>query len=454
MQILRNSVAAGLFLAMLLPAQYPAVSPWWQAGQGTVLPQTQDWQDTTGLLRILNFTGDFQTQGHPFFTPLGTNGRACVTCHQPNASMSISTLMLQQRWDQTQGQDPVFAATDGSNCPILDQTQMSSHSLLLNRGLFRIALPWPPKAADGISTITPEFQIAVVNDPTGCNTGSQFGLNSQQPTVSVYRRPRVVANVAYLSGAGGMYLLADGRATTLQAQAIEAVVIHEQAVSPLTSDQLQQIQNFETQVFAAQNLDIQGGLLDQPGAPPSLGVDQLAAGTADFVPVTVGTFNAWSNAAGLSWRQQDFWQSVARGNDIFLTRQFQLSPGVTGTCSTCHQPGTPKWTDVGTTNLPTAKNSPELPLFLITCNPNAPPHPLLGSAIYTQDPGRALISGKCADVGSIVVQQFRGLIARPPYFSNGSAASLDELVNFYDQRFGIGFSDQDKADLVNLLTVF
>ena len=63
--------------------------------------------------------------------------------------------------------------------------------------------------------------------------------------------------------------------------------------------------------------------------------------------------------------------------------------------------------------------------------------------IYTQDPGRALISGKCDDVGSIVMQQFRGLAARAPYFSNGSAATLRELVDFYDRRFNIGYTEQE-----------
>jgi len=73
---------------------------------------------------------------------------------------------------------------------------------------------------------------------------------------------------------------------------------------------------------------------------------------------------------------------------------------------------------------------------------------------YTQDPGRALISGKCADAGSILMQQFRGLAARAPYFSNGSAATLAELVDFYDRRFAISFSDQEKQDLANLLSIF
>jgi cytochrome c peroxidase len=41
--------------------------------------------------------------------------------------------------------------------------------------------------------------------------------------------------------------------------------------------------------------------------------------------------------------------------------------------------------------------------------------------------------------------------ARAPYFHNGSAATLMDAVNFYDQRFGIGFTDQQKQDLVNFL---
>jgi hypothetical protein len=56
------------------------------------------------------------------------------------------------------------------NCPTLPRGDPRSHSLLLERGLFRIALPWPPRRPDG-TTIEPEFTIEVVRDPSGCNTG-------------------------------------------------------------------------------------------------------------------------------------------------------------------------------------------------------------------------------------------------------------------------------------------
>jgi cytochrome c peroxidase len=38
-----------------------------------------------------------------------------------------------------------------------------------------------------------------------------------------------------------------------------------------------------------------------------------------------------------------------------------------------------------------------------------------------------------------------------PWFHNGAAATLEDVVQFYDQRFGIGLSPQDKADLVAFL---
>jgi cytochrome c peroxidase len=71
--------------------------------------------------------------------------------------------------------------------------------------------------------------------------------------------------------------------------------------------------------------------------------------------------------------------------------------------------------------------------------------------MYTTDPGRALISGKCADVGSIVMQQLRGLAARAPYFANGSAKSLHEVIDFYDRRFDMKLTDAEKDDLIYFL---
>ena len=90
---------------------------------------------------------------------------------------------------------------------------------------------------------------------------------------------------------------------------------------------------------------------------------------------------------------------------------------------------------------------PDLPVYQVTCTGG----PLAGTVRYTSDPGRALISGKCADLGRIKGPILRGLAARAPYFHNGAAATLTEVVEFYNQRFQMGLTDQEKADLVAFL---
>ena len=47
----------------------------------------------------------------------------------------------------------------------------------------------------------------------------------------------------------------------------------------------------------------------------------------------------------------------------------------------------------------------------------------------------------------------RGLAARAPYFSNGSAKDIRELVDYYDRRFDMRLTSQDKQDLINFLGV-
>jgi cytochrome c peroxidase len=45
----------------------------------------------------------------------------------------------------------------------------------------------------------------------------------------------------------------------------------------------------------------------------------------------------------------------------------------------------------------------------------------------------------------------RGLAARAPYFHNGAAADLKEVVNFYNERFQMNFTETEKRQLVAFL---
>ena len=74
-----------------------------------------------------------------------------------------------------------------------------------------------------------------------------------------------------------------------------------------------------------------------------------------------------------------------------------------------------------------------------------------GATVQTTDPGRALITGKWADIGKVKGPILRGLASRAPYFHNGSAATLADVLVFYDMPFNIGFTPQEKADLIAFL---
>jgi hypothetical protein len=485
-----------LAIPLISAAQYSSNSriTWIEPGGKETLPAFDQIENFLGKLGIIQAAGPVDTSGHPFFSPLGTNGRACVNCHQPAYGMSVSADSLKDRWRTTGGKDPVFAAFDGSNCPDLPQEEEQSHSLLLNRGLFRIPLPWPPRNADG-SPKSVEFSIELVRDPTGCNLSPGYGLKSAHPMVSVYRRPRPAANLKYVvSGAQNivlktgmladrdpetglpvsMNLMSDAREPSLTTQAMSAIMGHEQAREAPSRKQLQTIVDFESQVYMAQVEHIFAGTLIDPNGPFGLGPVALrdrragVLGDNDFDPV-FGLFD--------SWKGRDYYRaSIARGANIFMFRQFWLRDAahinsiglgnpLKRTCATCHnaqmsgQDLSAGWVDVGTTNYPTWTEpgtwaeTADLPVFKITCQAMADPHSYLGRVIYTTDPGRALISGRCVDVGSIVMQQLRGLAARPPYFANGSAKNLREVVDFYDRRFDMKLSETEKDDLVNFLGV-
>lgn len=496
---------------------------WWTPGQGTPLEPFKEYTNALGRVGIVNADGPFETVGHPFFEPIGENGRACVSCHQPSDGMSLSLDSIRQRWEVTGGMDPIFAPIDGMNCPDLPAGDPASSSLLLDRGTFRVFVPWPPKAANG-SPMEPEFDIEIVRDPTGCNTHPEYGLTSANPMISVYRRPRVMANMRYITSGGGLFnikdgslmsldpatggtvsmqLMADGREPTLATQAATAAATHLELNGSLSAAQLSQIRAFQDQVYSAQSFNAVIGDINDGGAT-ALGPTQVQHGEFglgdNFTTPNFGTYEGWDEAmAEEGADKRAFRESVIRGYEVFFVRPFWirdithlntvgLGNPIKRTCATCHNALmmgndiAPGWMDLGTTNMPWTQvaNNPEvdrnpyahafdqattsaspddlnrvndLPLFKLTCKPSALPHPFLGRVIYTTDPGRALISGRCLDIGAITMQQFRGLAARAPYFSNGSSRNLRELVDYYDLRFDARYSELEKQDLVNFLSV-
>jgi hypothetical protein len=197
------------------------------------------------------------------------------------------------------------------------------------------------------------------------------------------------------------------------------------------------------------------------GINDPVGLNPVAA---HFTSRIFNLFDAWE-------KESPHRQSIYRGQTIFNTKTFSIS-GVAGfnnatfssgvtppdtvvsTCGICHD--TPNVgnhsvaapLNIGVADPPGGRNVLDvsyLPVVTI-CQ-----KPALTTCVTTTDPGRALISGNFADVGKFKGPILRGLAARAPYFHNGSARSLMEVVDFYDSRFKIGFTLQEKLDLVAFL---
>lgn len=442
-----------------------------------------------------------RTKGHPFFEPLNESGRACITCHQPRDGMSLSVDTARKIWAEQGSNAPLFDVWDGANCPNLPRGERESHSLLLDRGLIRIARPWPVRDFDG-QPVEAEFTIEVVQDPTGCNLDPVYGIKSDTPMISVYRRPRPVANLRFLEtpridrnaktmqpmdrdpvthARSSMSMMADARITSLRMQNQGAMREHLQFLDGMPDEKMEVLLAFQRAIHVAQARSNGAGDLDEPGGPSGLGINSMVTGTSHLSgnDRDAGTFflmEEWRKGGareGITPAERAFRGSVVRGYDLFFLEPLFITetPGVNNirlgspfkqTCGFCHNTqltghdNVPGWMDIGTNNFPHtqhADRSSDLPMFKVTCKPSAPPHPYLGRVIFTRDPGRALVSGKCIDVGGTVMQQFRGIASRAPYFVNGSASTLREMIDYYDRRYLIGFSDQDKQDLINFFSV-
>lgn len=431
--------------------------------------------DPTGIVETYNLDAPTVTATHPFFESLGRNGRACATCHEPRSAWGVSVSSLQRRFADSDGTDPIFRPNDGATCPSDDVSTLAAmrkaYNLLLTKGLIRIFLPLPA---------TRDFNITALNDPYGCST-----LNTNPPVVSVYRRPLPAANLDFLlncaasnPGCAPLSIMWDGREPSLQSQATDATLGHAQASTPPTDAELAAIVDFETNVFDAQVVDFKGGYLAAHGAtggPVALSQQEFYEGINDvlspgFNPIIFTDYAAWEDLLS-SGQLNERQASVARGEIVFNTKPITIagvnglnlfagdplgtSPFV-GTCGTCHDsPNVGNHSkklpiDIGVPDTaPPALDISGLPLFTVTCTAASP----LGAG-YTftvTDLGKATISGKCQDVGKVKGPILRGLAARAPYFQNGSAATLLDVVNFYDQRFSIGFSAQEKSDLIAFL---
>jgi cytochrome c peroxidase len=457
------------------------------SGPGTPAGQTSP--DTAGVLETRRISGAGLPRDGIFFQPLGSNGRACATCHRPDQDWTISSKEIERRFDATQGRDPIFLAVDGAACnqPVdtaTVQARRSAFSLLLDRGLIRMALPVPDHA---------EFAVVRVENHHGC---------SDRAVLSLYRRPLPVTNLRFLTtvmwdGRGssphsGTRLIGSAPAASddlradLAAQADDAARIHLQVSRPLTPEQQRSLVDFEMDLVTAQAVDSQAGPLDTGGAKGGavflathtvpaffVGINDPRRGDPHNIKAEDGfrLFDDWSDlpygrvyteAPAVTDPRALRRASISRGQVLFNQKPFDIRgvaglndelglPSITGACGTCHDsPNAGNHSVAALLNIGTGDATSPLDLSYL-------PSITLRNrktqqTVITTDPGLALVTGQWKDIGKVKVPVLRGLAARAPYFHNGSAKSLADVVNFYNQRFHIGFTEREKQDLIAFLS--
>lgn len=355
--------------------------------------------------------------------------------------------------------------------------------MLLNRGLIRVGIGMPANA---------EFELVNVDDP--------YGFASAQE-LSLFRRPLPSTNLKFLST-----VMWDARETfkdpastdcilgtttcfasihfDLSDQSNGATLGHAQGAHPITDAQREAIVAFETSLFTAQIVDNDAKRLtahNAKGGPENLAAQPFYFGINDVVdgdyrtrslfdPNVFKLYGDWNRSHAGQEADEDesdgggskviqARMAVARGEVLFNTKPITITnvkginddlhvPIFHGTCTTCHDtPGAgnhsiPAPLDIGLTDA--SRRTPDMPFYSFRNIQS-------GEVVKTTDPGRALHTGKWKDIGRFKGPILRALATRAPYFHNGFAKDLGSAVDFYNERFSIGITASEKADLVAFL---
>lgn len=412
-------------------AELPAVEQGILEDYVDSLPNDLPLPDPAGAAATHSTEG-FVDLADEFHTPQGQNGRHCATCHAVESGWSITPLQVELMFALTGGQHPIFNPLDANNPNVVPQTieeRRAAYSML-RRGLFRRGGS-PPAGA--------ELEVIAATDPHGFGTVARPAF---------FRRPLTTANMKLITGnmwddrlsiplpTGGN----DVR-TGLFNQAKGNITGAQQGAVPSDAT-VNAIVDAELAIFHAQT-HARGVRTDSCGAkggPAHLAAQPLVAGRFDL-------FDAWLNLRPGSCgpRSADEHRArIARGQQLFNEKRSATG----GRCAGCHN-GANNGTHVGGALFDIKTSDPifataDMAVYTVR-------NLTTGAVRETTDPGKAFVSGKWSDLNRFKTPSLRGLAARAPYFHNGIAATLGDVVQHYEEALGFDFTPAEEADLVAFL---
>jgi cytochrome c peroxidase len=385
------------------------------------LPNNFPHLNADGLSSTFSTQGFVDMRGE-YFQAQGTNGRSCATCHLAQDAWSINPGTIRLLFALTGGTHPIFNPLDANNPDMSLMTvaeRWAGYSMMLTRGVFR---------RGGVPRAEREWDVVAVDDPHGfANVNRIVQWRRAMPTINFH------LGSATVNWDGGNSIGIDQRAG-LTNQATRNVTGGQQG-PPAPPEVIADIVDFETSLSTAQVFSFEAGLLNAGGArggPEQLSLMTPSEGRFDL-------FDAWINSRNRHRAQ------IARGQELFNNP----NPGG-GSCLGCHNSAN-NGTNVDNLlfDIRTASaeaRTPDLPLYTLRNRAN-------GEERQLTDTGRGNVTGLWRDLGRFKTPTVRALAARAPYFHNGIAATIEDVVRHYETHLGFIFTDRERADLVAFLKV-
>lgn len=395
-----------------------------QAAFGGTLPNNFPILNEAGTAATYSTDG-FVDLRNPFHTLRGNNGRTCESCHLPSAGWSIRPVEVELRFLLTGGRDPLFNVLDANSptAPTKTLAQRYASYSMLRKGLFR---------RGGDISSGADFEITKFDDPLGA--GASF------TKIQAFRRPLATANFHIARNIGWHDQNTDGTGDVRSGLANQARGAFSGALGGPSApdDAVESVVRYEEGLRFAQTSVFGVGALDSCGArggpenlslqPPVNGRFDLFDAWIDLVPGSCTTKSADRKRA-----------QIARGQQLFN----EVRDGKS--CRGCHNAANNGSNvngtlfDIGASRREFRK--PGMPLYTLTKKDT-------GDERVTTDPGRAIKSGRWSDIDKFKTPSLRGVVARAPYFHNGIAATLKDVVRHYEVALGFKFTQQERDDLV------
>ncbi|KQW50804.1 MULTISPECIES: hypothetical protein [unclassified Roseateles] len=373
---------------------------------------------------------------------LGGNGRACVDCHSAAERFQLSPAKAQERLAAMLASgidDPLFRAIDADDFRVLGAAARDFTNLTVN-GLVRVTLPLPEnvKLLDCGAAVpcpasarpTAETHADIWRAVPSILDARLTGPDGQSPAWPRGANP-----------SGGYQL--DGRIDTLQSQAQSALRSHAATTVDAPDTFLDDLAAFQNAQFS------------------SPGVKRLAEAMASAASAALPDPDPPLDDLELIGKRV-FNRACAQCHGNLGAHPSGSAPirqGITGTPTALV-----RYHDI-ITACPRPVDTASPPRFVfVRCSPSqmanvrtyqitnsgsppsgtpcggAAPQPACVTRVTTSDPGRLLLTGYPTpggpgDIQKMDIPSLRGIALTAPYFSNNTAATLEDMLAHYKQFF-------------------